>query len=123
MQYIKRNNKTNNYYDKKFIDNYLYVKQSNKEMDIHHIFKVEDLLDESPITYKVDKHYYFTVPFNTKCKGFCYHNNLIPFKLEWNDKIYIMDYDEYLDTFRSFIKNDGKSVYEIPSKLIQDKVN
>ena len=120
MQYIKRNNKTNNYFDEHFIDSYAYIKQSNKDMDIHHIFKIIGLKESSPIIYNVDKHYYFTVPFNEQCKGFCYAgNNYI--ELGWNDKLYIMSVSEYIDTFRAFIKNDGKSKNEIPSKLIQDK--
>ena len=122
MQHIKRNNKLNNYYDEKFIGQYIYVKKTNSRMNIHHIFKVTNLKCSSPVIYSVEKHYYFTIPNFKDGKCFCYDGTDV-FEFDYYDELNIMDHEEYLDTFREFIKNDGKSITEIPSKIIQDKIN
>ena len=123
MKHIKHNIKTNNYYSKEFVGNYVYIKKSNKDFDTHQIFKIVGLSEEDDHTFIVNKYYYFYIPnsnnMNMKC--FCYEgNNKCTYGPK--DEMYILDDDEFIDTFREFIKNDGKSKNEVPSKIIQDKV-
>lgn len=48
--------KQNNHYNNELIGKYVYVKQSNKEMDIHKIFKIVEILNECPVIYKIEKY-------------------------------------------------------------------
>lgn len=98
------------------INQYVYMHQTNSEMSIHRIFKVVKYIDDND--YIVENHYYFTIPFNKSCKCFCYNGEN---KIEFNDDMYIMDNDEYVNTFRMFKENDSKVANSIPLKIIQDK--
>ena len=113
----------NNHYNNELIGKYIYVKQSNDEMDIHKIFKIVEILNEYPVIYKIEKYYYFTIPYNKECKCFYYKGSKDTYEVNYSDTLYILENDEFINTFRAFIKNDGKSPNEIPSKIIQDKLN
>ncbi len=117
MKYLP--NKGNNYISKDLIGKYIYSKTSNKDMDIHRIFKIKEIKSEHPITYDTEKYYYFTIPYNQQCKCFCYGDESI-IQLTQKDELYIMQLNEYINTFHEFIENESKYPYEIPSKIIQD---
>ena len=121
MRHIQHNIKTNNYYSETFIGKYAYIKKTIKDVDIHQIFKITGLDPEDNMTYMVEKYFYFCIPQNKNIKCFCYTGK-DRMKYDYKDEMYILDDDEYLNTFREFVKNDGKTSNEIPSKLIQDKV-
>ena len=112
----------NSHYNE-LIGKYIYIKQSNKEMDIHKIFKIVKILNEYPVIYKIEKYYYFTVPYNKECKCFCYEGGKDTYEVNYSDTMYVFENNEFIDTFRTFIQNDGKTPDEIPSKIIQDKSN
>ena len=59
------------------------------------------------------------IPKNENCKAFVYDN---PQKIIIKpiDILYEMSFSEYVNTFREFVKNEGKLVKELPSKIIQD---
>lgn len=100
---------------------WIYVKRSKKETDIHYIFKVKDVVEGSnPTEYEVEREFYFTIPLDKECKCFCYDSN-DNFILDKQDVLYEMGYDEWLDTFREFVKNDGMKSSDIPAKIIQDR--
>lgn len=100
---------------------WIYVKRYNKDMDIHYIFKVKNVVPRSnPVEYVVERQYYFTIPFNHEKQCFCYDskNNFI---LQHQDVLYEMSYDEWLDTFREFVRNEGVVAGDVPTKIIQDR--
>jgi len=116
MELIKRDNKANNYFDNNLIGKYIYLKRSNKDMIIHRIFKINDLLNSNPITYKVDKQYYFTVPFNQECKCFCYNGTNV-IELDYREEIYSITDSEYLNMFRTFVNFDGYLSKDVSNDL------
>ena len=120
MQLVKRTKDDSSYYDIDLIGKYIYLKQTLKETDILRIFKITKILKSKPITYEVIRQYYFCIPSNKDFKCYCYDSS-DNVKLNNNDLIYIMSYDEYIDTFREFVKNDGCLGHNLPYKIVQDK--
>ena len=105
--------------DSSIVGKFIYMKRSNKEMDIHYIFDIKEILGTSPVKYKVGKCFYFCIPFDKDRRCF-YYNTTTNIKLNSSDILYELSYDEWLNTFHSFIKNEGKCVKELPSKIIKD---
>ena len=104
------------------IGKYIYMKHTNKEMDIYHIYSIKSVINGKNIQYETNKHFYFCIPFNRQCKGFCYDSKT-NIELTNKDILYELSYDEWLNTFRSFVENDGKLVSDLPAKIIKDENN
>ena len=121
MQHIPHNIKENNYRSENYINKFGYIKKTTKDMYIYQIFKIVGLNELDDHAFNVEKYFYFCVPIEKNIKCFCYTGSAV-LKYNYKDELYILDDDEYLDTFREFIKNDGKLNTNLPSKLIQDKV-
>jgi len=120
MKRIYSSPKDNQYANKNMEGKYVYMKRSNKEMDIHYIFNIKNVISVDPVEYEVERQYYFCIPFDKDRKCF-YYDSKQNVKLDYNDVLYELSYDEWIDTFRSFITNENKSVNEIPSKIIKDR--
>lgn len=96
------------YKNESLIDKRYFLHRSTKDNEIFYIFKIEKLLDDNPIKYKTIRQYYFCIPndiLRNKC--YCYEGGD---KIEflYNDKLFQISENEYLDLFRKFIKNDGE---------------
>lgn len=99
---------------------YLYMSRSDKENDMYYIFKVEDILTKTfPIKYKLKHMYMMLVPKNPERKAYVY-DKYNEYEIKYSDVLYKMSYDEWLNTFRIFVKYDGEPVKSLPVKLIQD---
>ena len=122
MKQLYNTIKTNEYAKSFMIGKYIYMKRSNKEMDIYYIFNIKNIIEENPVMYETDKCFYFCIPFNRQCKGFCYDSKT-NIELTNKDVLYELSYDEWLNTFRSFVENDGKLVSDLPAKIIKDENN
>lgn len=103
-------------------NNFLYLKQETKEAYLYNIFKVVSLEKNkytNQITYQTDKYYMLFVPKLASGTTFIY-DTYKTISLGFNDLIFKMTQQEYLDTFRSFLSCEGKRANELPSKIIQD---
>jgi len=122
MNPILNNSKNNIYTSKEILNKHIYYKTENNNSFLYYIFTIKsiDLEINSPkITYYTDKCYVFMVPKNNESTAFIY-DNYDQVTIKPSDVLYEMSFSEYVNTFREFIKNDGKKVYELPSKIIQD---
>ena len=120
MKQLYNTIKTNEYAKSFMIGKYIYMKRSNKEMDIYYIFNIKNIIEENPVIYKTNKCFYFCVPFNKERKCFCYDDK-VNLELKYSDILYELSYEEWIDTFRSFVDNEGKYAHELPDKIIKDK--
>lgn len=117
MQHIKLDLKTGLHLDRNLIGKYIYLHRFDKESSCHHIFKLTDIIES---TYLTDRHYFFYIPNDKNCKAFCY-DGVGQIDLCYKDKLFILDNEEYIDTFRMFVKYDSYNVHSLPDKIIQDK--
>lgn len=117
MRQIKQNNKTHSHFDRDLIGNFIYIQKNDKISSSHHIFKLTDIIDS---TYVGSKHYFFHIPVDRGNRAFCY-DGIGQIDIAYNDKIFVIDEDEYLDTFRSFVRHDGYRVSDLPDKVVKDK--
>lgn len=99
---------------------YIYVKRSDSENDMYYIFKVISVLhNEYPVKYSISNCYMMLVPKDVNRKAYVY-DRYDEFEIKYTDELYEMSYEEWLNTFRVFVKNEGEYVKNLPYKLIQD---
>lgn len=125
MKQILNDKNTNNYASQDIIGKYIYFKEERKDSNLYYILTVKsievDPINSEDITYFTNKCYLLFVSKNKECRTHIYDNydkvNISP-KFD----LYEMSFSEYVNTFREFIKNDGKFPEELPSKIIQDEI-
>ena len=123
MNKILSNEKSNIYKSSEILNGkYLYVKKSNIDYDYHCIFTINDILlnTNHTITYKTKKCYIFAIPFNKDSKCYLYENNKEITINQSKDILFEMTFEEFVNTFREFVKYDGYNANSIPTKIIQD---
>lgn len=102
---------------------YIYFSKKYLDSQVHYIFNIKSMDISngiSKIIYKCDKAYMFMIPEDKNRKAFLYDNYKEVTVNGLVDVLYEMTFSEYVNTFREFVKNDGKLVCEIPNKIIQD---
>lgn len=119
MRLIKKSKHLNVYANVGMVNKYIYMKRSDNNYDLYFIYKIDEILETSPVKYKADKCYLFAVPKNKNCQAFCY-DNTSKVELLSTDELYEMTAKEWLATFRVFVENEGVKTKDLPSKLIQD---
>jgi len=123
MNRILSDKKSNIYKSKEILnDKYLYLKKTNNNYDYHYIFNISNIIEnDNYIKYKTKKCYIFAIPFDNNSKCYLYEkNNEIEIN-QLKDVLYEMTFNEFVNTFRTFIKYDGMLKHEIPVKIIQDE--
>lgn len=108
------------YGDQNINGKYIYLKRSDAENDMYYIFKIISIINaEYPVKYGIHGCYMMLVPQNNERKAYVYdrYNEL---ELKYTDELYELTYDEWLNTFRTFVKYEGEYVKNLPTKLIQD---
>lgn len=124
MKQILYNKNLNNYISDTIIGKYIYYKEERKDSYLYFILIVNSIdFDNSTniITYNTDKCYLLYVPKDRERKAYVYDNYKKVNVLTKFD-LYEMNFSEFVNTFREFIRCDGKSVSELPDKIIQDMV-
>jgi len=87
--------------------------QKNKKFDkVYYIFKLTKIQEDHPLQYFTERQYYFCIPTDNRTKCFCYDSNL-PITIEWEDKVYQISENEYLDLFRKFVQYDNNDKYNV----------
>lgn len=121
MQKILNNSNQNNYISKSLIGKYLYFKDERSDSYLYYIFTINniELQEDESIIYKTNKCYMLYVPKNKELKAYVY-DNYDKVTITLKHELYEMTFTEFVNTFRTFVNNDGKSVVELPTKLIQD---
>lgn len=120
MNQILNNKYHNNYISDNIIGKYIYYKEERKDAFLYFILVVKSIdHDETNIIYYTDKCYLLYVPKNKDLKAYVY-DNYQKVNISTKFDLYEMTFTEYVNTFREFIKCDGKLVTELPSKIIQD---
>lgn len=110
----------NEYTSNNIINKYLYYKEERQDSYLYFILIVKSIdYDETNITYYTDKCYLLYVPKNLSNKCFVY-DNYTKVNISTKIDLYEMTFAEFVNTFREFIKYDGKLASELPSKIIQD---
>lgn len=99
----------------------VYFKIETKDLFIYNIVKIISIVSNKPLKYETKNGYYFCVPKNNAIKCFNYQlSNII--EIPNKTIIYEIESKEYLETYMTFVKCEGKYPNELPSKLIQDIV-
>ncbi len=112
------------YDNSEIIGKYLYCKQKTKDAYLYNIFVVDNILKDkytNQITYQVNRYYMLFVPYIEPRKVFIY-DTYKTIELKNCDIIYEMSNSEYINTFRCFLKYEGKLNTELPDKIIQDNI-
>lgn len=125
MKQILNDKNTNNYASQDIIGKYIYFKDERPDSNLYYILTVKSIEVDSDnsdeIIYLTHKCYLLFVPKNKECKIHLY-DNYDKVKISSKFDLYEMTLSEYVNTFREFIKNDGKFPEELPSKIIQDTI-
>lgn len=120
MRKLERTKLVDQYIKEEFVkDKYLYYKVSKKDTNVYYIFKCKNIISNNPLIYSCSKCFVFSVPIENNRKCFVYDNYKI-IKLPPKVDLYKLSFTEFVDTFRVFVKNDGKYPNDLPSKIIQD---
>jgi len=108
------------YGDQNINGKYIYLKRSDTENDMYYIFKIISIINAKyPFKYEIQNCYMMLVPKDAERKAYVY-DKYKEIELKYTDEMYEMTYDEWLNTFRVFVKNEGEYVKNLPYKLIQD---
>ena len=111
------------YVSEELIGKHIYFSKKYADSYVHYIFSIKSIDNSEGIAnikYKCEKVYMFMIPEDRNRKAFLYDNYKEVVVNGLVDILYEMSFSEYVNTFREFVKNDGKFVYEIPDKVIQD---
>lgn len=118
------------YKDTSLISNYIYFNRKfvNNEYNVYYIYKLNDIsvsdgMKDWEVNHIPSITYKFVVPVNNinERRAYLYCESYPILVDMYKDELYIMDYDEFINTYRTFYKNDGKLITSLPNKLIQDK--
>lgn len=110
----------NLYASNEMIGKKIYMKRTDKESDMYYIYSISDIINTSfPIKYELKNCFMLLVPKNQDRKVHVYEKYK-DIELKYIDVLYELDYNEWLETFRVFVKYDGDYVRNLPSKIIQD---
>ena len=106
---------------KELTGSHIYLKRSNKEYDMLYIGVITDVIkDENLLKYKLKHCYMLTVPKEKNRKAYTYEN-VNEIDIYKDEDLYMLDYDEYIETFRNFVKCEGTYSQDLPEKIIADK--
>ena len=85
----------------------ILIERNIKTDKIYYILKLTNSQEENyNVQFFGERQYYFSIPTDNRTKCYCY-NNISTIDIEWDDKVYVISEDEYLDIFRKFVKYDG----------------
>lgn len=94
---------------------YLYFSEETKQDKKYYIL-ICDYIEENIIYSK--KLYYLYVPKNISIKCFVY-SNISEIEIK-NQEFFEISKEEFINTFRVFVTNEGNYPDKLPSKIIQD---
>lgn len=121
MKKLERNRTEDQYIkEQHVVGKYLYYSDYKNESNIYYIFKCDGIVSNSPLVYNCSRCYYFTVPKNNNCKCFLY-DGLSKITVSPKAQLFTLSFEEFVDTFKIFVKNDKKYPVDLPDKIIQDK--
>lgn len=103
---------------------YIYFSKSYQDSQLYYIFRIESIDASngiSKIKYNCSKVYLLMVPNDKSRTVFLYDNYKEVIVNGLYDVLYEMTFSEYVNTFREFVKSDGKRGSELPNKIIQDE--
>jgi len=112
--------KINSYANESLLNQYVYMKRSDKEYDRYYIYLINQIILNVTPKYLLSKCYILHVPKNDNTKCFT-HDSLTEITVNYNDELFILDIDEFIDTFRVFVNSEGLFRKDLPIKIIQDK--
>lgn len=118
MNIIKKSKHYNTYGGEGMVGKYVYMKRVIKDYTLHYIFKIDEILDTNPVKYKTEKCFMFSVPKNKLIKCYVY-DNTSKIEVQFDDNLYEMTPNEWLDTFRSFVKHEGIESGQLPEDFIK----
>lgn len=123
MNKIINSDKHNIYASDIMVGKYVYYKTKNNDANLYYIFNIESVIPISDyeVKYILSRCFLMFVPFDENRTSFLY-DNYNDITIRTNGELYELTFSEYVNTFRVFLKNDGKLVKELPDKLIQDNV-
>lgn len=105
------------YSSKTLLGKRILIERNTKTDKIYYIMKLTNSQEENyNIQYFTERQYYFCIPTDNRTKCYCYNGNL-PITIGWEDKVYQISENEYLDLFRKFVKYDGNDKYNIDLEI------
>ena len=95
------------YSSKTLLGKRILIERNTNTDKIYYIMKLVNSQEENHnVQFFGERKYYFCIPTDNRTKCYCY-NNISVIDIEWNDKVYAISEDEYLDIFKKFVKYDG----------------
>ena len=112
--------KSNSYANESLLNQHIYMKRSDNEYDRYYIYLINQIILSITPKYLLDKCYILHVPKNDNIKCFT-NDSLSELTVNYNDELFVLDRDEFIDTFRVFVNSEGLYRKDLPIKIIQDK--
>lgn len=121
MKKLEKTKQNNEYINIDILKNKsVYFCKSDYNSSTYYIFKISKVISTSPLIYEIYRGFMFYVPKDSNCKAFTYNIDKKEFNMDYKSDLYLMNEEEYLNTFRNFVKNEGLYVKDLPTKLIAD---
>lgn len=96
------------------LNKYFYYKKENQNSINYFIFLCNGILSNMPIKYSCKKGYCFMLPKNEENKSYLF-DDINEIEIMYNNNIYLMSFEEFVDKFKVYIKN-----YDLSAKNIDE---
>lgn len=124
MKLITTDKQGTQYKSNDLINKHYYVNIKNREFNCYYIFVIKDIRYNDVnynITYECERCFCLAVPIIKAGRHAYLYDNYNSVTINYNyDKLYELSMNEYLNTFKMFIKCDNMLADELPVKIIQD---
>lgn len=122
MNKIFNNPKINIYGSSAMINKYIYMKRITTDMTLYHIYKIDKVINEDTynIIYESERSFVFKVPKDKNQCAYTY-DDIKQIHINAYDELYELSKNEWLNTFRVFVENDGIKAKSLPDKIIQSE--
>lgn len=106
MKQIEKSKHLLSYVNNNLINkNILIIRESKNSKQIY-IFELLNIECKYPVIYKINKCKMLNIPNEKNIKSYVY-DKINEIKIEPNDKLYLLETDEFLNIFKKFIENDN----------------
>lgn len=124
MKLINTDKQGNQYKSNDLLNKHYYINVKTDEFNCYYIFVIKNIKYDNisyNIIYECERCFCLAVPIIKTGRHAYLYDKYNSIKINYTyDKLYELSYDEYLNTFKMFIKCDGMYADELPNKIIQD---
>jgi len=106
MNKIRKNDKINSYAQLGMKGKYIYMKRKNSECEMHYIFLIRSITNDSPVSYDTSKTFMLSIPNDKELKAYVYED-ITNIQLNQSDDLFDLTRDEYINIFKEFVALEG----------------